>query len=302
MTTHNVKPLIKWVGGKTQIIDRLIKEMPKEINNYHEIFLGGGSVLLAVLSHMKSNHIKVKGAICASDLNEQLIYLYQNIQTKHTELFEEVQRLVHEFNSCTNGDVNRQPKSLQEAQLNKENYYYYIRRRYNELCSSGENSVVLSAMFLFLNKTCFRGLYRVGPNGFNVPYGNYKNPEIVNRAHLNEVHELIQGVVFEVNDFVDSMKKVSCGDYVYLDPPYAPESETSFVKYTDKGFDINEHKKLFAMIHDVAKHSSIMMSNADVEFVRKSFQAYDMDAIVCKRAINSKNPEAKTTEVIIKNY
>ena len=302
MTTHNVKPLIKWVGGKTQIIDRLIKEMPKEINNYHEIFLGGGSVLLAVLSHMKSNHIKVKGAIYASDLNEQLIYLYQNIQTKHTELFEEVQRLVHEFNGCTNGDVNRQPKSLQEAQLNKENYYYYIRRCYNELCSSGESSVVLSAMFLFLNKTCFRGLYRVGPNGFNVPYGNYKNPEIVNRAHLNEVHELIQGVVFEVNDFVDSMKKVLCGDYVYLDPPYAPESETSFVKYTDKGFDINEHKKLFAMIHDVAQHSSIMMSNADVEFVRKSFQAYDMDAIVCKRAINSKNPEAKTTEVIIKNY
>ena len=295
------KPILKWVGGKTQIIDNVISKFPNEINNYHEPFLGGGSVLFSLLAHVKSGIIKIHGKIYAYDLNEPLIYVYKNIQSNHNELYNMLQTIITEFNECGDKEINRKPATIEEARAAKENYYYWIRNTYNTL--SDKKGISGSAMFIFLNKTCFRGVFRVGPNGFNVPYGHYKNPEIINKEHLNEIHQLIQNVVFECCDFNTSLLRVSNDDFVYLDPPYAQETDKSFVGYTENGFNIDNHKRLFKLIHDLTD-TKIMLSNADVALVRENFkdEKYNTVSILCKRSINSKNPNAKAKEVIIKNY
>ena len=299
------KPILKWVGGKTQILDKLIVEFPTKINNYREIFLGGGSVLLTILSYVKNGIIKIYGNIYAYDLNEPLIYIYKNIQSNHNELYNEIQNLITEFNSCENGEINRIPKNIDEAKIAKENYYYWIRSEYNKLSFADKKTIIGSAMFIFLNKTCFRGVFRVGPKGFNVPYGHYNNPEIINKEHLDKIHELIQNVIFECCDFNTSLNRVEPNDYVYLDPPYVPEIESSFVGYTENGFNIDNHNNLFKLIHKLTEtNKKIMLSNADVSLVRDNFtnEKYNITSILCKRTINSKNPEAKAKEVIIKNY
>lgn len=299
------RPILKWVGGKTQIIDSVISNFPETINNYHEIFLGGGSVLFALLSQVKKNIINVKGTIYAYDINEPLIYMYKNIQSSHNELFIRMQSLLKDFHSCGEGTLNRSPDTIEEAKVCKENYYYWIRSQYNQLSAQDKNGLLGSAMIIFLNKTCFRGLFRVGPRGFNVPYGNYKNPEILNKQHLDQLHDLIQGVVFECCDFTISLSKIIENDFVYLDPPYAPENDTSFVHYTDKGFTIKQHEDLFTRLHEFTKKRiKFLLSNADVSLVNKNFtsERYDITTIVCKRTINSKHPESKTKEVLIKNF
>lgn len=302
---HIPKPILKWVGGKTQIIDKLITDFPVEINNYREAFLGGGSVLLTLLSYVKSGIIKIQGKIYAYDLNEPLIYIYKNIQTNHNELYDVTQTIIADFNECGNGEINRKPTNIEEAKIAKENYYYWIRSKYNKLCITNKKSILCSAMFIFLNKTCFRGVFRVGPKGFNVPYGHYNNPEIINKEHLEEIHDLIQNVVFECCDFNTSLTFVEPNDFVYLDPPYAPETDTSFVGYTENGFNIENHEKLFKLVHNLTDtNKKVMLSNADVSLVRENFtnENYSTLSIVCKRSINSKKPDAKTKEVIIKNY
>lgn len=302
---HIPKPILKWVGGKTQIIDKLITDFPVEINNYREAFLGGGSVLLTLLSYVKSGIIKVQGNIYAYDLNEPLIYIYKNIQTHHNELYHVMQTIIKDFNECGNGEINRTPTNIAEAKIAKENYYYWIRSEYNKLCLTDKKSILGSAMFIFLNKTCFRGVFRVGPKGFNVPYGHYKNPEIINKEHLEEIHNLIQNVVFECCNFNTSLTIVEPNDFVYLDPPYAPETDASFVGYTENGFNIENHNNLFKLIHILTDtNKKIMLSNADVSLVRENFtnEKYNTLSILCKRSINSKNPDAKAKEVIIKNY
>jgi len=302
---HIPKPILKWVGGKTQIIDKLIVDFPIEMNNYREIFLGGGSVLFTLLSYVKSEIIKIHGNIYAYDLNEPLIYIYKNIQTRHNELYDILQSIIIDFNECGNGEINRTPTNIEEAKIAKENYYYWIRSEYNKLCLTDKKDVLGSAMFIFLNKTCFRGVFRVGPKGFNVPYGHYNNPEIINKEHLEEIHNLIQNVVFECCDFATSLTNVEHNDFVYLDPPYAPETDTSFVGYTENGFGIEKHTHLFGLCNDINnENKKFMMSNSDVNLVRENFpkEKYNTLSIVCKRSINSKNPESKANEVIIMNY
>jgi len=304
---HIPKPILKWVGGKTQIIDKLISKFPVEINNYHEAFLGGGSVLFTLLSYAKCGIINIQGKIYAYDLNEPLIYIYKNIQSQHKELYDILQDIITNFSECGNSDeINRTPVNILEAKKTKENYYYWIRSEYNKLCANDKKGLLGSAMLIFLNKTCFRGVFRVGPNGFNVPYGHYNNPEIINKEHLEEIHKLIQNVVFECSDFNVSLSNIEPNDFVYLDPPYAPETNTSFVGYTEKGFDIENHKKLFKLIHSFTEANGIkiMLSNADVSLVRDNFrnEKYNILSILCKRSINSKNPDAKAKEVIITNY
>ena len=298
-----VKPILKWVGGKTQIIDKLLCEFPTVMNNYREIFLGGGSVLLALLSYVKAGVIKVNGKIYAYDLNEPLIHMYKNIQTNHTLLYSEIQKLIKEYDESGQGVINRKPANIDEAKENKENYYYWVRKQYNALTVEEKKGVIGSAYLIFMNKTCFRGVFRVGPTGFNTPYGHYKKtPEVVNKEHLDLVHDLIKDVVFECLDFKASLAKAESGDFVYLDPPYAPETEKSFVGYTENGFDLESHKNLFKLIHELTdRNIKIVLSNADVELVRSSFtnEKYNTSIVLCKRSINSTNPAAKASEVII---
>ncbi len=303
ISSKNVKPILKWVGGKTQIIDKIIKEFPKEINNYHEIFLGGGSVLLALLLKVKNNHIKLNGSVYAYDINETLIYVYKNIQKNHKELFNNLQIIKQEFIKCqdnSDNNLNRKAKTLEEAKLCKENYYYWIRNKYNLL--EDKKSIFASCLFIFLNKTCFRGLYKEGKNGFNVPYGNYKNPEIINEKHLELVSNLIKDVKFVCRDFTLSMdcKNFNEEDFIYLDPPYVPINSTSFIGYTRYNFD---NLIFFELIHKLTnKNIRITMSNSNSDLVKDNFKNYDSILIECKRAINCKNPNSKVKELIIKNY
>ena len=301
-----IQPILKWVGGKTQILEHLLPFFPKKIHNYYEPFLGGGSVLLALLSYAKKNIIKIRGNIYAYDLNEPLINIYKNIQSKHNELYAVLKNLIDDFSECGECvNINRKSVNIDEAKEAKENYYYWIRNKYNSLSIADKNDVIGSAMFIFLNKTCFRGVFRVGPKGFNVPYGHYKNPEIINKEHLEEIHNLIQNVVFECCNFNTSLTIVEPNDFVYLDPPYAPETDTSFVGYTENGFNLDNHRNLFKIIHALTEtNKKIMLSNADVSLVRDNFNEpkYTITSILCKRSINSKNPDSKTKEVIIRNY
>lgn len=300
------KPIIKWLGGKTQLLDKLISEFPETMNNYHEIFVGGGSVLLAILTMKTNGKIHVNGTVFAYDANEALISLYKNIQSRPNELYDMIQSLIVKMNECHDTEIIRKPKTIEEGNTSKESYYYWVRHQYNILTQDEKNTLLGSSLFVFLNKTCFRGVFRLNAKGnYNVPFGHYKDPEIINRTHLLEISGLIRDVVFECCDFTVSLKRVVSDDFVYMDPPYAPENEQSFVGYTENGFVKEKHVELFKLSKELnIKNIRMIMSNADVELVHQNFpiEEFEKIKILCKRRINSKNPESKAGELFIKNY
>jgi len=269
-----MKPILKWVGGKTQIIDDVLETFPRDIQTYHEPFVGGGSVLLAVLS---SPDIKV-ARVRASDNNPHLIAFYKQVQ-QDPELFHLA--VEHVF------------KAYDRAGEDKEFFYYEQRTRYRELPTG---CVEKSALLLFLNKTCFRGLYREGPSGFNVPYGHYKTtPKWPTLEELRRLQALLRPVEFAVCDFSEALSHVvNPGDFVYADPPYAQETKTSFKNYTQGGFD---QDRLFKELQKVV----FTMSNANVPCVTEFFKDYQVYYIKARRAINSKKPDSTTTEVLVTN-
>jgi DNA adenine methylase len=299
-----VKPFLKWVGGKTQIINDVIDLFPKEMNNYHEPFLGGGSVLLALLSQVHNGSIKIYGKIYASDLNSNLIGLYKNIQSNPDVLIREVKKLTDEFAICSGNIVNRKALTVEDAQTSRESYYFWVRMRFNSLSKDERTSIIGSAMLLFMNKTCFRGVYREGPNGFNVPFGNYKNPSVFDEQHIKAVSALMKDVVFSDGSFRDSFERVLPSDFIYLDPPYASENDSGFVSYTPDGFNVDNHNTLFKLCTDMKSlNVKMLLSNADVKLVRDAFPSpeYTTKIISCRRAIHSKEPDTRTNEVLITN-
>lgn len=297
----STKPFLKWVGGKTQILEEVLRLFPATMENYHEPFVGGGGVLLGLLGAVAEGKITITGKVFASDLNPTLIGLYKNVQARPTELVAAVKLLADEFALCTGAVVNRKPTTVEEARTSAESYYYWIRSRFNT-AGLDKTSVEASAMFLFLNKTCFRGLWREGPHGFNVPCGHYANPTILDEAHILAVSTLIKDVIFACQPFTAAFTEVVPQDFIYLDPPYAPETATSFVGYTTEGFNITMHNTLFRLTKEMKSRAvRILMSNADVALVKDAFPAgaYQTKIVNCRRAINSKKPESQTNELLI---
>ena len=304
------KPLLKWCGGKTQIINKIMDKFPKKINNYYEPFLGGGSVLLALLSSCSQNNIEIIGNIYVYDKNDLLINIYKDIQNNAEELISHLCEIINIYSAITVLEGNRKPTNLDEAQESKESYYYYIRNEFNKIIKNkkGNDTIKSSAYFIFLNKTCFRGVYREGPNGFNVPFGHYKqniNIDLLTNE-INNINNLIQCVIFECKDFKDVLNNnFEEDDFIYLDPPYYPIDEKSFVGYTKDGFNEEEHNSLFELIDNLNNENvNLMLSNSCTEKVKNHFnneKNYEINEIDARRAINSKNPESKVKEVIVMN-
>ncbi len=304
-TRPNVqKPILKWVGGKTQLLETILRKIPSSMNNYFEPFLGGGSVLLAVLTYQKQNSINIKKKIYANDSNKGLINVFKAIQNDHEKLYEAISSYVFIYDSLTGTTINRNPSNIEEARSSKESYYFWVRQRFNQfVLDPNVTSIEHAAMFLFLNKTGFRGMYREGPKGFNVPYGHYKKtPTIAELVDLKNISDLIQPVIFSCVDFEQFMIPIKRGDFVYLDPPYAPECSTSFVKYNEDGFNMETHNRLFDIIKKIHNRKiKFLMNNAKVNLVMDNFQDCNCDDVIARRAIHSKNPGSTTVEMIVYN-
>lgn len=300
MTNEIQKPFLKWVGGKSQNIKHFINKIPNQMNNYYEPFLGGGSVLFTILSLQKDNKITITNKIYASDINEGLIYLYKNIQNNYSELFSIIESFMNDYNSISEMNGIRNPNTLHDAKSSKESFYYYMRNLYNN--NNDKKSIEASALFLILNKTGFRGMYREGPNGFNVPYGNYKTSPKFSKNEFENISNIIKNVNFIHCDYTQCINNCYKNDFVYLDPPYVPETDSSFVNYNVCGFDKSMHEKLFTNIHKLHKNDVLfILSNSKVNLVLDNFKSFKMIEFDARRAINSKNPASKTKELIIFN-
>ena len=268
----DIKPLLKWLGGKTQIINKIINKFPKNINNYYEPFIGGGSVLIALL---QQKDIIIKRTINVYDSNKALIDFYKFVQSNPELFYKNIMKIIKKYKKSDN----------------KQLFYYKMRNKYNK-----KNTPEL---FLFLNKTCFRGMFRESDNGFNVSYGHYDNPEIINYEHLIKFSKLIQNVNFINLPFTQSLVNIHKNDFVYLDPPYYPINSTSFVNYTVNSFKLEDHDILFNIILNMK--NKFLMSNSNTKRIKKIFKSYKINKILTKRNINSKNPKSKVYELLITN-
>jgi DNA adenine methylase len=317
---HNmVKPLLKWVGGKTQILEEVLSRFPEEMSEYCEPFVGGGSVLLELLTRVRDGRIRIRigsdgggerGRITACDVNPWLVMLYTCVRDDVEEFLRECAVIQGEYDSCEEMNGGRSPTCRGEALMSKESYYYWTRELFNaDRLSEDVPSSRTAARLVFLNKMGFRGLYREGPRGYNVPFGNYKNPRMVDEENVQEMSRLFRetGVVFRCCDFRDALSEVGgvgVGGFVYCDPPYIPETVTSFVGYVTGGFDGRDHYDLFHILHGLrGRGVRFLMSNSGVGLVREAFpvsEEFVVDDVEARRAIHSRNPGARTVEVLIR--
>lgn len=292
------KPLLKWVGGKTQLLDSIIPLIPNSMENYHEPFLGGGSVLFAFLSLVNNKKIKINNSIYAYDSNSKLIDFYNTIQQSPHELYDEIKKLNDEYNSINTLNGNRKPNNKEEAKSSKESYYYYNRKIFN---SNEIDTIKRASLFIFLNKTCFRGVYRESPkSGFNVPFGNYSSTiTLATKEDIIKVHNLIKDVIFKCQDFEKLDAKN--GDFVYFDPPYYPlKAGKSFHNYTPNGF--NKHQELFDMLSNLEENKvKFIMSNAYIDKVKEATKLFNQKAIDARRAIHCKKPGSTCQELLVYN-
>jgi DNA adenine methylase len=282
-----VKPFLKWAGGKTQLLPKIAKNLPLSIDNYFEPFLGGGSVLFYIL-----NNYDVKNVI-VSDINEDLINTYNVVKN----------------------DVESLISILKDFKENHSFEFYYslrglesrITKKYNIILkdSGSYDNVTKAARFIYLNKTCFNGLYRVNSdNKFNVPMGRYKNPEIFDEFNLRNISELIQNVNFNVCSYSEILKLVKKGDFVYLDPPYDKLDDNSFTSYTKDDFTRDDQvllKEFCNLLHN--NKVKFLQSNSSTDFIKSIYNNFNIQEVDAKRMINSNGlNRGKIKEVFIKNY
>lgn len=271
-----VAPVVKWVGGKRQLLDDLTPLFPKRVTSYCEPFLGGGAVLFKLQPNIAY----------INDINSELIQMYEVIRDNVDELI----------------------IALGEHP-NEEDHFYRVRdwdrnkEQYGQL-----TKVQKAARIIYLNKTCYNGLFRVNNAGeFNTPFGHYKNPNIVNAPTLKAVSAYFQKaqLTFSSVDYAEVLANVAKGTFVYLDPPYDPVSDTAnFTGYAKGGFDRSEQIRLRQCCDELNQRGiKFMLSNSATDFIREQYAAYNITIVKAKRAINSNVAKrGQVDEVVVRNY
>ncbi|HBY19997.1 MAG: modification methylase [Clostridiales bacterium GWE2_32_10] len=270
------QPVLKWVGGKRQLLPEIKKHIPKNVTTYYEPFVGGGAVLFDIQPTK----------VVINDINEELINLYKVVKDDVEILIEELKK-----------------------HKNESEYFYQIRNldRDNDVYQR-MSEVEKAARILYLNKTCYNGLFRVNNAGeFNTPFGKYTNPNIVNDITLRAVNKYFNKTQIEFRncDFEDAVRGIRKGNFVYFDPPYDPVSDSSnFTGYTKGGFDKEQQirlKKLCDKLH--SKGIKFLLSNSATDFIKDLYKDYTIEIVNAKRAINSNgNKRGEVAEVLVKNY
>lgn len=277
MSNSKVAPFVKWAGGKRQLLPQIKKRMPEQYNNYFEPFVGGGAVTFELLPENAF----------INDINKALINTYKQIRNVPESFLKAVKKLDEEM-----------------WEDGKE-YYYSLRERYNDKLMKAEYDAELAALFVFINKHCFNGLYRVNGKGlFNVPYNNSRRISVDEDA-IMKTSEYLKGVVITDGDFEEACKDAKEGDFVFIDSPYAPLNPTSFESYTKEGFDIESHKRLARVFDELtARGCYCMLTNHNTDLINELYgnKGYKIDIVRVKRMINSDASNRVGEEVIICNY
>ena len=277
MNNSSIAPFVKWAGGKRQLLPQIKERMPEQYNNYFEPFVGGGAVLFGLLP--------AKALI--NDINKALINVYEWIKKAPEEFLQE---------------VNKMDAEMWE---DGKKYYYSLREHYNDKLMKAEYDVELAALFVFLNKHCFNGLYRVNGKGlFNVPYNNSRGGSVDEKAII-EISKYLQGIEIKDGDFEDACRDAKKGDFVFLDSPYAPLNPTSFESYTKEGFDVESHRRLANLFDELtARGCYCMLTNHNTALIKELYgnKGYRIDVVSVKRMINSDASNRVGEEVIICNY
>ena len=289
------KPFLKWAGGKTQLIDQIIARLPNEFSSnpfiFIEPFVGGG----ALLFHLLNRFPKIEKVII-NDLNKDLITTYETIKNDVSNLIVRLEEIEKDYY-----------KVLDNKELSSD-FYYSIREKFN---LRNSNDVNQSAYFIFLNRTCFNGLYRVNKsNKFNVPKGDYKNPRICDTQNLRLVSQALQKVQINCGDYFDLLKDVEEGTFIYLDPPYKPLSKTSsFNHYTNVAFDDLEQSRLLKFCESITtkgafwiQSNSNHMDESGKSYFKELYSEFQVDVVSAKRMINTYDSNKKhINEVLIYN-
>lgn len=277
MTNSSIAPFVKWAGGKRQLLTQIKERMPEKYNNYFEPFVGGGAVTFALLP---------ENALI-NDINKALINAYRQICNAPEVFLKAIKKLDNEM-----------------WEDGKE-YYYFLRELYNDKLMKTEFDVELAALFVFINKHCFNGLYRVNGKGlFNVPYNNSRRVS-VDENLIMEISEYLHSVKIMDGDFEVACKEAKGGDFVFIDSPYAPLNPTSFESYTKEGFDIESHKRLAKLFDELtARGCYCMLTNHNTDLINELYgnKGYRIDIVSVKRMINSDASKRVGEEVIICNY
>lgn len=291
-----LKPFVKWVGGKSQLLDELEKMIPDDdervLTKYVEPMVGGGALLFNILSKYDFEQIYI------SDINAELMNAYTAIKNDVDALVARLTEMQFMF--------------LPMDENGRKYFYYSSRDKFNNLELNENNSVEKAALFIFLNKTCFNGLYRVNKKGqFNVPMGSYKNPCICDEDNLRNVARALQKVEIVCGDYTLSKSFIDSQSFVYIDPPYRPISQTSgFTSYNTDVFDDNEQIRLAKFIDEINETGAkIVLSNSDPKnvneedtFFEELYSSYKIKKVDASRMINSKSDgRGKIKELLICN-
>lgn len=270
-----LKPFVKWAGGKRQLLPEIKKYIPEEYSTYYEPFVGGGAVLF---------HIQPEKFVI-NDVNREIVNVYNTVKN-------EVENLITELKSYEND----------------ADFYYKIRAIDRVENFSNLSNVKKAARVIYLNKTCFNGLFRVNRQGqFNVPFGKYKKPNIVNEDTLRAVNQYFAQAKGEIlnTDFAECLSKAKKDSFVYLDPPYDPVSNSSsFTGYTLSGFNRYEQERLKTTCDKLnQKGCKFLLSNSATDFIKDLYKDYKIEIVKAGRSINSKaSKRGKIEEVLIRNY